>query len=49
MKKTIVAVTTAAALVCGAAALVAQGTNHVVAGVKDAQWGPEAPFLPDGT
>jgi len=46
MKKTIVAVTTAAALVCGAAALVAQSTNHVVAGVKDAQWGPAPPFIP---
>jgi quercetin dioxygenase-like cupin family protein len=47
--KTIVSVTTAAAILAGAlAGLEAQTKSHVISAVKDAQWGPAPPMLPPG-
>jgi len=45
--KTIVSVTTAAAILAGSlAGLQAQTKSHVISAVKDAQWGPAPPVLP---
>lgn len=47
--KTIVSVTTAAAILAGSlAGLQAQTKSHVISAVKDAQWGPAPPMLPPG-
>src|SRR5262245_8857116 len=47
--KTIASVITAAAILGGGyAAVQAQGHNHVMASVKEAQWGPAPPFIPAG-
>jgi len=47
--KTIVSVTTAAAILAGSmAGLQAQTKSHVLSAVKDAQWGPAPPMLPPG-
>jgi len=47
--KTIVSVTTAAAILAGSmAGLQAQTKSHVLSAVKDAQWGPAPPMLPAG-
>ena len=47
--KTIVSVTTAAAILAGAlVSLEAQTKSHVISSVKDAQWGPAPPMLPPG-
>jgi quercetin dioxygenase-like cupin family protein len=47
--KTIASVITAAAILGGGyAAVHAQGHNHVMASVKEAQWGPAPPFIPAG-
>jgi quercetin dioxygenase-like cupin family protein len=47
--KTIVSVTTAAAILVGALASVeAQTKSHVISAVKEAQWGPAPPMLPPG-
>jgi quercetin dioxygenase-like cupin family protein len=47
--KTIVSVTTAAAILAGSlAGLQAQTKSHVISAVKEAQWGPAPPMLPPG-
>jgi quercetin dioxygenase-like cupin family protein len=44
MKKFICAIAVAAAVV----GISAQGHDHVIASLKDAQWGPAPPFIPAG-
>ncbi len=47
MKKLCVFVA-AVVVACGARALIAQGSTHVVAAAKEAKWGPAPPFIPPG-
>lgn len=47
--KTIIAVSTTAAILIGAAtSVLAQTKAHVISAVKEAQWGPAPPMLPAG-
>ena len=47
--KTIITITTAAAILTGSlASLIAQTKAHVISTVKEAQWGPAPPMLPPG-
>src|SRR5436190_18651163 len=49
MKKTIITVTTAAAILIGSlTSVLAQTKANVIAAVKEAQWGPAPPMLPPG-
>jgi quercetin dioxygenase-like cupin family protein len=48
MRKVVACAVAAVVVACGAAAVVAQGSAHVMAGTKDAKWGPAPPFIPAG-